>query len=199
HKQTPGLNHYLIDTVHDMARGLGRKIRLVSIELRWLQRHKRDTGDEEVDNYTKPAPEPPSQSLAEPSPISKSAANKIHSASLQQKIADSLLYPHRHERLLKINPFSPSVRFKKLINGVNRHQQSILVLRSVYDVPLNKHLDQIKKSDSQLCPSCFAADETIFHFIMSSATTRRSERKCAPISHEHCVPFPTLVGQQRRT
>ena len=64
------------------------------------------------------------------------------------------------------DPTAPSNKYVDLITPLPWKLASILSQLRTGHAPLAKHLHQIGKSDSPLCPACQQHDEMVQHFIL---------------------------------
>ena len=66
----------------------------------------------------------------------------------------------------QVDPALPSSRFPKLVAPLARRNTSLLIQLRTGHVPLNHHLHTIVRADTQRCPGCGAAKETVLHFVL---------------------------------
>ena len=66
----------------------------------------------------------------------------------------------------QVDPALPSSRFPKLVAPLARRNTSLLIQLRTGHVPLNHHLHTIGPADTQRCPGCGAAKETVLHFVL---------------------------------
>ena len=66
----------------------------------------------------------------------------------------------------RVDPALPSMRFQKLVAPLARRNASLLVQLRTGHAPLNHHLHTIGRADTQRCPGCGAAKETVLHFVL---------------------------------
>ena len=66
----------------------------------------------------------------------------------------------------QVDPALPSSRFPKLVAPLARRNASLLIQLRTGHVPLNHHLHTIGRADTQRCPGCGAAKETVLHFVL---------------------------------
>ena len=70
------------------------------------------------------------------------------------------------QKMRQVDSALPSSRFTKLVAPLARRNTSLLIQLRTGHVPLNYHLHTIGRADTQRCPECGAAKETVPHFIL---------------------------------
>ena len=171
-ESSPG--HYLLDEVHRLAEEIKQARPGVEMCIRWMPGHHGVLGNEAADVLAKEAAEGRGSPkdflpalLRKPLPISVSALNRAYGECLKKENRTMLRRSPRYNKMAKIDPSLPSSKFRKLVDGCNRRQQSVLVQLRTGHVPLQQHLHRIKRAPSPMCPACNRTEETVFHFLMA--------------------------------
>ncbi|EIW53558.1 uncharacterized protein TRAVEDRAFT_84152, partial [Trametes versicolor FP-101664 SS1] len=63
--------------------------------------------------------------------------------------------------------------------------------------PLNRHLHNIGKSDTALCPACHAAPETVLHFLIQCPALRRQRAPLARSLPPASLTLKNVLGTTR--
>jgi len=82
-----------------------------------------------------------------------------------------------YNRISAIDPRFQPARFKKFADQLSRRHLSLLVQLRSGHVPLNKHLNRIRRAESSICPSCGMQTETVHHFLMVCPAYERQRRQ----------------------
>ena len=72
----------------------------------------------------------------------------------------------RYPRFKDIDKDLPSKKFLRLVNGLDRHQASLIAQLRTGHIPLNHHLFRIRRSETPTCPHCKGLTvETVRHYL----------------------------------
>jgi ribonuclease HI len=164
---------YIWEMFRGKMRMVSRQFRNLALTIRWVPGHEGVPGNEEADRVAKlavekgssPARKLPAQ-LRKPIPKSRQAAARQINKGLKERAARAWRESPRFGRLNEIDRSMPSGRFLKLVEGLNRHQASILMQLRSGHAPLQAHLFRMQKADSATCQECRRERETVHHYLM---------------------------------
>ena len=97
--------------------------------------------------------------------ISLPKAKQVYNKGLETQAAEHWRKLRRGQKMRQVDPALPSSRFPKLVAPLARRNTSLLIQLRTGHVPLN-HLHTIGHADTQRCPGCGAAQETVLHFVL---------------------------------
>ena len=173
---------HLLSQAHDMASQMltpahGCQYRQ-HLKLAWISSHDNVAGNEEVDAQAKEAAKGKSSKASTLPPFlcqnvlpcSISAAHQAFKADLFQKWKTRWQASPRYVWLNKIDDLFPLKHFLKNISALSRAQVSLVTQLQTRHVPLNKHLHNIHKAASPICPCCRQANKTVHHFLFDCHT-----------------------------
>ena len=115
---------------------------------------------------TSPQTELPNWLANAPLPASLSKVRQALNDSFKKKALAEWKESPRAVRATQVDPDLPSKKFLKLIAPLPRHQASLLTQLCMGHAPLNEHLHRIGKAETDRCPSCKQARETVVHLIL---------------------------------
>ena len=145
--------------------------------------------------------------LRKPLPVSLSALRQESKSKIQRLWARHWKTSPRCHHMSGIDKSVLSKKWMKLVKPLSCKQTSIIMQLRTGHIVLNKHLHQIKRSDSPHCPNCDEnAIETIHHFLFDctryhrerSILHRKLRWRTYDISHllqrlSHCSNTSTLL------
>ena len=70
----------------------------------------------------------------------------------------------------------PSNQYRKMANSISRKHSSLLIQLRTGHAPLNKHLFNMKCTDSPICPACEDTYKTVHHFLLTCPAYERHRR-----------------------
>jgi hypothetical protein len=70
----------------------------------------------------------------------------------------------------------PSKHYQKMADSLPRKHMSLLIQLCTGHAPLNKHLFNMKLTDSPICPACEDAYEMVHHFLLSCLVYKHHRR-----------------------
>jgi hypothetical protein len=168
------LGQELIDKILEVAERLKReKGEGYSLTVHWIPGHSDIEGNELVDKGAKEAAEGkvskrerlPDFVAGRTLPSSVSAMHQHQMKSLRKEWTKQWSKSPCYNRLHNIDADLPSRKSTKKITALSKGLMSIIVQLHTGHAPLNAHLFKIKKSDTELCPRCRDALETVHHFL----------------------------------
>jgi ribonuclease HI len=164
---------YIWEIFQARWRMVSRKFPGMALTIRWVPGHEGVRGNEEADRLAKMAALQGSSDgrklpgpLRKPLPQSKAAAARRIYADLQDRAKKIWRDSARYEKWRHIDRSLPSGRFLKLVEGLTRHQASLIMQLRSGHAPLHDHLHRINAVDTASCPGCGSTRETVHHFLM---------------------------------
>ena len=132
-------------------------------------------GNEEADRQAKRAAKGDANSRVDRLPIelqqgipdSKSAIKQSLSKSLKKDATHVLRLSPQWRKLRHIDTSMPSKRYRKMANSLPCKHSGLLIQLRTGHAPLNKHLHDIRCTDSPVCPACEDAHETVHHYLLT--------------------------------
>jgi ribonuclease HI len=173
---TSGPAHYLHDMFHTILIRLRRRHPHLRVTISWVPGHTGAEGNERADREAKkasgglssPKDQLPPQ-LHKPLPRSRTAAVRVFRRHLEAQHNRRWKKSPRHCAFQSIDPSDAtkaSRNYIKLVQNLPRRHVSLLTQLRTGHVPLQKHLHSITKAESNTCPCCRRAPETVFHYLM---------------------------------
>jgi hypothetical protein len=86
-----------------------------------------------------------------------------------------------------------------IADSLPRKQASLLIQLRTGHAPLNKHLFNIKSTDSPICPVCEDAHETVHHFLLSCPAYERHRRHLFYTLNRGSRSLATLLSHPKAT
>lgn len=176
--------HYLLDKFLDRLR-LTRNIKPdLSLTLRWVPGHVDIEGNEAADVGAKEAARGFSSAVnripanlhprdAKPTlPTSAAKLKQLHLEKLKTQATLVWKSSKRYNRTQMMATTLPAKHFTNLIAKLPRKHASILFQLRSGHAPLRRHLHQLGKVQSPVCPACHSAHETVFHFLIKCPAHR---------------------------
>lgn len=115
---------------------------------------------------TSPSAELPLWITKGPLPASLSKVRQALNDTFKKAVIAKWKESPRAMRTVRIDLNLPSKKFLLLIEPLPRQQASLLIQLLTGHVPLNQHLHRITKADTDRCPKCKQARETVAHFVL---------------------------------
>ena len=145
----------------------------IQIVLQWIPGHQGIQGNEEADVLAKRGASQPQPEA----PVSYNTVSKMIRTNLKdewlvdwvQNSTGRALYEH----MSAPKPKDP-------INTLSRHDQSLIFRLRTQHVPLNNHLNRIKKDHSAQCPLCNYPNETVEHHLLHCTKLNELRRSFLP-------------------
>ncbi|OJT13951.1 hypothetical protein TRAPUB_9490 [Trametes pubescens] len=196
--------HHLTDIVLLQFRRLQRRHPRARIILHWVPSHTGIPGNEAVDRQAKLAargkPSPLATlpaSLRKPIPRSVSAMKQHIATSLRADAKRIWTSSPRYARSAQLGLPLPSRKYLEMTAALPRKSVSTLTQLRTGHAPLNRHLHNIGKSDTALCPACHAAQETVLHFLVQCPLLRRQRAPLARSLPPASLTLKNLLGTTR--
>jgi ribonuclease HI/endonuclease/exonuclease/phosphatase family metal-dependent hydrolase len=176
----------LIDQILHAGEELKRtKGNSLDLTLRWIPGHSEVKGNEEVDKGAKKAAEGRGSNkrrlpgfLADRAlPSNVSAMRQAHTEELVKEWKRRWSKSRRHQRLSNIDSDIPSKKSTGKLTNFSKGLTSLVVQLRTGHVPLNSYLFRISKSDTDTCPSCQDAPETVHHYLFDCVSYGRERHK----------------------
>ena len=165
--------HYLTDLLHSRIAAVKKRRAGLEFTLRWVPGHQEVTGNEQADTEAKLAATGDSSSirllpptLRKTLPVSLPKAKQVYNKALETQAAERWRTSKRGQKMRQVDPALPSSRFPKLVAPLAWRNTSLLIQLRTGHVPLNHHLHTIGRANTQRCPGCGAAKETVLHFVL---------------------------------
>ena len=166
--------HHLLDRLLTSLEKLRQRHPGLKLTFRWVPGHRNLDGNERADAEAKRAARKEASPHAElppwltkgPLPASLSKVRQALNDVFKKAATTEWEESPRAMRAARIDPNLPSKKFLLLIAPLPRRQASLLIQLRTGHAPLNQHLHRITKADTDLCPKCEQARETVAHFIL---------------------------------
>ena len=173
---------------------------IVDLQIHWVPGHLDFAPNNKADELAKEAAtgslSPPKDLpalLRKPLPASLSTLCQESKSKIQWHWARCWkTSPHCHH-MGRIDKSILSKKWMKLTKSLSHKQASIVMQLCTGHIGLNKHLHQIKRSDSPHCPNCDEnAIETVHHFLFEIHTLQKLRHCTHDLSHLLTHPAATL-------
>lgn len=93
----------------------------------------------------------------------------------------------------------PSEKYLKLINGLPKRTSSFYIQMRTRHIPLNLHLNRMKKSDTPSCPICPETDETIHHYLFDCPQYRRERHLLSIALGRNAISLSYILTSEKAT
>ena len=168
-----------------------KRVKRIQLTVRWVPGHEGVEGNEEADRLAKRAITHGSSAahklpyaLRKPLPVNKQAVARRINLGLKQRAVEMWRKSPRRQRMDTIDKYLTATSFLKLIEGLNRHQSSLLIQFRTGHCALYAHLHRIGAAPSPMCPACRRERETVVHFLLQCpAYTRQRRNLIAAAGH----------------
>ena len=135
----------------------------IRIFMQWIPSHIGIKGNEIADQLAKQG-----SSLPQPqAPVSYETASRIIKTNLQEEWLNSWAMGTTGRNVYR---YMSGPRPKDAVNGLKRHEQSIIFQLRTGHVPLNGYLHRIKPQQSPACPLCNEPEETVNHLFFECSS-----------------------------
>ncbi|CAA7269138.1 unnamed protein product [Cyclocybe aegerita] len=178
-KLKPG--HYLWDIFHEQIDQVRKIHNDIKITVRWTPGHIGIEGNERADGEAKKGATDGSSpkmqlpiALRKKLPTSKAAVKQHYIMRLKLKAVQKWKQTKRYARLQRFDEEMPAKAYQKLTRQLRRKQATIMYQLRTGHAPLAKHLHQIGKADSPICPNCGEHDKTVEHYLLRCSKHRRT-------------------------
>ena len=131
----------------------------VQIILQWIPGHQGIKGNEEADKLAKRGASQPQPEV----PVTYDTVSKMVRANLKEEWMNDW---SRNSTGRALYEYMNAPRPKDPINTLKRKEQSLIFRLRTGHVPLNSHLNRIKKNHPAQCPLCGSPNETVAHHLL---------------------------------
>lgn len=197
----PGPGNHIVEATLDEIEGIRRKNKKMNITFSWCPGHEDVERNEEADELAKAAAAGDTTHPKE-IPIGIRNGIKVNASAIKRAYKEET--KKRTRRAWKESPYANRIKdidqrlighqtdaYMKGIKGLQRRKVSILTQLRTGHAPLNKFLRKIGKSETETCPACNNAPETVKHFLIDCPTweeyrkplERINSRKCKEVRH----------------
>ena len=166
----------------------------IKIFMQWIPSHIGIKGNETADQLAKQG-----SSLPQPqAPVSYETASRIIKTNLQEEWLNSWAMGPTGRNVYR---YMSGPRPKDAVNGLKRHEQSIIFQLRTGHVPLNGYLHRIKPQQSPACPLCNEPEETVNHLLFECRALADLRERFLPKPHnvENLLYSNTHILRQTST
>jgi len=106
-------------------------------------------------------------------PVSVSKVRQTILAGLKASARSVWQKSPRHKKLHQLDASMPSKKYGQLVAALPRRHASLLIQLRTGHAPLQQHLFRIDRADSNVCPACMFAKESVRHYILECPAYQR--------------------------
>ena len=200
----PRLAQYILGCIYNMANKISPSQRCqMTLRITWISGHDKVVGNENAASEArKAAAGESSQMSALPEflktdtlPCSLAAAWQAFRTDMQYLWEKCWKRSPRYARLARIDDSLPMHTYLRDRAGLTWAQQSLIMQLRTGHMPLNKHLHQIRKALSPICPACHRADETAHHFLIKCQAHKHAQHGLRMILGRKSMSIKHLLGK----
>ena len=145
----------------------------IKVALQWIPGHQGIKGNEEADALAKRGASQPQPEVQ----VTYDTVTKMIRANLKEEWLTDWTKNSTGRSLYE---YMSTPRPKDPINALQRHDQSLIFRLRTKHVPLNNHLNRIKKNHPAHCPLCSFPNETVDHHLLQCEKLKDLRRTFLP-------------------
>ena len=183
HARKPRPGSYIIESIHTTHMDVRKRHSGIKIQIHWIPGHKDIKYSDVVDAHAKKVAEGSQHNcnnrvgiLKKRLPCSRSATKQKLQARIKKQYVRNFKRLPRSKAIERIDPSTPSNRFRKMTAKMTRRQRSILIQLRTGHIPLQAHLHRIGKAESPICQQCYREPETVSHYLQRCQAYRAQRR-----------------------
>lgn len=199
-------NHILEEIMDEIGR-IRRRNRNIEITYSWCPGHENIAGNELADELAKAAA---GGNVDHPKTIPTALRKGLKSNAAAVKRMKKMNIKERARREWKKSTYIQRIydtdrrlvegrsdTYIKIIKGMERRHVSILTQLRTGHAPLNRFLHKIGKSETETCPFCEKAPETVKHFLIDCAEWKEQRKPLEYIDSRKSKETRHLLGNEK--
>ena len=145
----------------------------IQVTLQWIPGHQGIKGNEEADALAKRGASQPQPEVQ----VTYDTVSKMIRANIKE---EWLIDWTKNSTGRSLYEYMSTPKPKDPINALQRHDQSLIFRLRTKHVPLNNHLNRIKKNHPAQCPLCNYPNETVEHHLLQCEQLKDLRRTFLP-------------------